>query len=408
MRYTKNTASFWHCVLAVLCLFLAFNSPIRARAQDSPADDRLRQIYIQILTIDDLQARAVLTPTEAETQRDYYLAQTEAIAGTRLTYADLTARFANDSAAPPAGGFFNFVNIIWFIASALIVVALFRLTHLYLLPILRRIPLRVYEKLLYLACIASMLAGLAFEPRIGQFIALPGCLGLIGARAFSIYLNLRHLAKDIPAEKAHVILEAIAQMNALILFVVWTINALAYQSSILGFIAVMALQAALGFSAIVMPLCYFIGFHNKEAIPRTMAASLLLVLIYAGVYIAGLRGTYFDVFAPGVYVMGTLAYFVGVLIVSSRFYADTRRRWLQMQALAIISGVVALFIGSVWQIEAIQGIGGTFFFLYLIERYLEIPGLGKRWAWALLGLGILLYMASLVITQYPQFFIFGG
>jgi hypothetical protein len=391
------------CLLLVFCLF--YGSP--SMAQDMPDETALRQIYFQVVTIHDLQARGILTPDEATAQRDYYLAQTENITGTRLTFEQLATRII-PSDTPPPTGFFNFVNIIWFIASILIVVALSWLARLYLFPILRRIPLRVYEKLIYLACLVSMVGGLAFAPHIGQFIALPGCLGLIGARAFSIYLNLRHVAKDIPREAARALLETIFQINALLLFVVWTINALAYQSSILGFIAVMALQAALGFSAIVTPLCYFIGFRNKEAIPRTMAASLLLLIIYAGVYILGLRGSYFDVFAPGVYVMGTLAYFVGVLIVSSRFYVETRRRWLQMQALAIISGVVALFVGSVWQLEAIQGIGGTFFFLYLIERYLEIPGLGKRWAWALLGLGILLYMASLVITQYPQFFIFAA
>lgn len=405
MMYLRKTI-FWcfHWVV-LLCLFAGTIVPIVA--QEIPADDALRQIYYQILTIDDLQARGILPDDTAAAQREYYLAQTATITGTPLTWDELTAHIAPDS-PPETSGFFNFVNIIWFIASLLIVIALGWLARLYLLPILRRIPLRVYEKLVYAACILSMLAGLAFEPHIGQFIALPGCLGFIGARAFSAFLNLRDFAKNLPEEKVQAALEAVFQINALILFVVWTMNALAYQSSILGFMAVMALQSALGFSAAVMPLCYFMGFRNREAVPRTMAASLLLVVMYAGAYIAGLRGIYFDVFAPGVYVMGTLAYFIGVLIISSRFYVKERQRWLQMQALAIISGVVALFVGSVWQIDAIQGIGGTFFFLYLIERYLEIPGLHKRWAWALLGLGVLLYAASLIITQFPQFFLFAG
>jgi hypothetical protein len=39
----------------------------------------------------------------------------------------------------------------------------------------------------------------------------------------------------------------------------------------------------------------------------------------------------------------------------------------------IIAGVGALFFGSVFHIDELQKIGGTFFILYCIEKLMEIP-----------------------------------
>ncbi len=63
-----------------------------------------------------------------------------------------------------------------------------------------------------------------------------------------------------------------------------------------------------------------------------------------------------------------------------------------------------MFIGSIWNIGPLQGIGGTFFFLYIIDKYFEIPAWKKHWAIATLGFGIMLYVSTLIMRAYPTYF----
>ena len=76
-----------------------------------------------------------------------------------------------------------------------------------------------------------------------------------------------------------------------------------------------------------------------------------------------------------------------------------------MQGLTVISGVIALYVSSVWQISVLKGISGTLFALYAIEKYCELPWTKKTWAWATLGLSIILYACAWLIRSYPELFL---
>jgi len=52
------------------------------------------------------------------------------------------------------------------------------------------------------------------------------------------------------------------------------------------------------------------------------------------------------------------------------------------------------------------GGGGTLFYIYVLEKYYEIPWEGRGWAWSLLGLAGLLYVFVIVATRKPEYFIF--
>jgi hypothetical protein len=78
-----------------------------------------------------------------------------------------------------------------------------------------------------------------------------------------------------------------------------------------------------------------------------------------------------------------------------------------MQALTIASGVLALYIGNTENIPLLRGIGGTFFVLYLLEKYYELPWDKIDWIWSLLGLAGILYATSLVVRLYPHYFFMG-
>lgn len=370
----------------------------------------LMSIRYSITTIDELQKRGVLSETQATTETKRYLEKSQLIVGETLNLEKIIKLTNSYEIVKPGSqtnviqkiaGFVTFTNIILTAAAILLVSAVGWLASLYLIPILMLIPGSGYEIIIYLGCFSAILGGNP-ATEIGEFIALPGCLGLIGAISFTHYLHRDFFNQLLAGRDSYPY-----YIDSLILFIIWAIAAIFYQSSLLGFIAIIALETSLGFSVVITPLCYMIGFTEKDVIPRAMSASLILLSIYITAEIADFQLPYIGIFSTGVLFVGTFVYFVGTLIVSSKWYEYGKfkiSRYLWLQFLTITSGVAALYIGSVWQVLLLQRIGGTFFFLYLIEKYFELPWQQKSWAWATLGLAVILYLSALLAKQYPEYF----
>ncbi|MGK7921365.1 MAG: hypothetical protein AB4080_15290 [Trichodesmium sp.] len=256
-------------------------------------------------------------------------------------------------------GFVTFTNIILTIASVLLVLAVGWLASLYLIPILRLIPGWCYEIIIYFVCFGAIVGG-KFLTGIGEFIVFPGCLGLIGAISFSHSLHGNFFQKLVNDKNTYPY-----YLDSFILFIIWALTTVVYQSSLLGFIAIIDLETCLGFSVVITPLCYMIRFTEKDVIPRAMSASLILLTIYVSSEIANFELPYIGIFSTGVLFVGTFVYFVGTLIVSTKWYDYGKfniNRYLWLQILTIVSSIAALYIGSVWQVLLLQRIGGTFFF----------------------------------------------
>src|SRR5690606_30204777 len=90
------------------------------------------------------------------------------------------------------------------------------------------------------------------------------------------------------------------------------------------------------------------------------------------------------VFGSGMLFVGTFVYHCGLLIVSSKYYLrEIDGHYWSLQAVTVLSGIAALYIGSVYELGMLRGISGTFFCLYVLEKYFEIPWKNVGWAWAL-------------------------
>ena len=237
-----------------------------------------------------------------------------------------------------------------------------------------------------------------------SFLLLPGCLGLYGAITLSKYLHLKKIVSSSSANYQKYLITP--QFDFSILFILWGAIAIFYQSKVIGFITIIALEYLLGFVILVRPLHYMIGFKEKSLIPRTMIVSALLLIFYIIVTINQFPLPYFNIFEGGVLFISTFVYFIGTLIISNRRYRkpfDINFYWL-IQLLVISSGILALLVGSIYDILLLKRIGGTFFFIYVIEKYFDLPWNSKTWAWATFGFSILLYTLALLIKQYPQYF----
>lgn len=388
-----------------LVFLILLGLTLTVTAQDSSFS--LEQIDHALRTINDLEMREVLSAEEALTQETYYLAQAETIIGEPVTHAELSTYLAQNR-ADSWWRFVSFVNIIWIFASVIIVLSTSLLFVRYVVPILKRAPIIVYEILLYLICAGFILGGLTVSDDIAQFVALPGIFGLAFTLTFSFGRRLRDKEKDLPEdirlEYQHV--KKFVILENLILLIVWGITAIAYESQIIGFLTVAVLVALVTATRSIPAVLNSIGFEKDTFSYELLIMSFLLLTTYIVMEIYDVVGIYW-VFEIGVHWLGAYGYFAGLEWMASRWRKkQSPRSYIFWQIFAVLSGVFAIFIGQFFTVEALTEVGGSFLLIYIVTKYFEIPNWKQYWIWASLGLGVLLYALALVINEYPEFFIF--
>ena len=294
-------------------------------------------------------------------------------------------------------GWFTFVHVLWMTGAFAVVLALTILFRHYLTWLIRRVPIRIWEVVLYLVCAGLIAAGLIMPKSYTLAPVMPGCLGFLGCFYFSKYLhNFRPQG-----------------WMAWLFVPVWGAAALLYHNETLGFFTVVAALAGLGFFAGMVPGIVYLGFRNSSVIPRTTTAAGAILAVHVSLHCLGLAPAILEPFRTGMGFLGTFVYLLGLLILSSLHFArrgwSSERRWpryIAMQTLTIASGVAVIYFGSVYRVESLLGIGGTFFYLFLLEKYYELPWRGVGWAWALLGTGGILYGFALFAQAHPEWFFF--
>lgn len=401
--------------LAALVLLTLVQPSYAAVSQDD--HEKLSNIRTILEANDELESPSV--------NGEGLMKEASTIAGEELDRAGLEK--ATETFWAKVSGFITFVNIIWVSAAIIGVIAICWLCGLYLISILKAIPPPVYEVLIYAVCFGAIVGAWWLPAQYKVMLALPGCLGLIGAYNFTYLLHFIGLENWRPIRENYIetprgrkfqspeewnkfwrwVGENYVNLCCWDLFVVWSIVAVVYSSQVIGFIAIMALCAALGFMAGLMPFVIFIGFKDDAAMARTTIVGLLMLIVYLIIEVGGLHVAGYEFFAPGVAFMGTFVYFLGLITVASKYYKG--KDWdnfIPMQFAAIGSGIAALYFGSTYSLSSLLGVGGTFFYIYLLEKYFEIPWKGKGWAWALLILSGILYVFAVVATKNPEYFIF--
>ncbi|HEY4487067.1 MAG TPA: hypothetical protein VJB70_05080 [Candidatus Paceibacterota bacterium] len=271
-----------------------------------------------------------------------------------------------------AVGFITWMNVLRVFA---IVVGVICFAYLmfrwfgWLFEIFKYIPKEVYEVLGYLASVSLIVWAYWLSETNQVWPLLGGCL-LLGAML--VITSIVHKLKEN------------YQRFFGTLFLVWGAVALFYQSDYVGFITVAAFMGMLGFSAFVIPCGYVVGFRDKDTLSSATSAAFFTLIGFVALRIVGKDVPYIHVFEQGALWLGSFVGFLGLLIASSKWYYN-RASYPLMQIITILAGMVAIGIGSVFDIPQLLGIGGTFFVLYLIERPFEIPAQSMV-GYALIGL----------------------
>jgi hypothetical protein len=410
----------------ILLALLALPSSATAQELKQEQVEDLKAYLMGVRAIDRLQRDGLLNQQQADHYRQEHLQLASVAAGQPVPTVEALDELVRKNDTSRFWGFLTFVNIVWVFAAILLAIAIIWLCVIYIGPILKQMPVGFWEVAAYVFVIAGLFSG-AFWPVLDIWFVVPACLLLIGALAFTKFLHFQPRYED----RGHDVQGGTpgkgwvqftySQFVALVCTIAWSAAAIYYQSHLLGFMSVMMLEALLGFSVIVMPGCVGMGFEEEDNIPRATTASFVILVVYVITLLLGgfnphtvvENGITKEVVSPLIYFktgaifMGAFVYYLGLLILASRYYNAKKGNYILLQIITIVSGVLAFYIGATFEINALLGIGGTFFVLYLLEKYTELPWKQIGWAWGLLGLAGLLYAAVWFAGNHPEYFLLG-
>jgi len=320
-------------------------------------------------------------------------------------------------------GFFTFVNVLWLLAIAGMLVSVgptvwhilkpFRkilerfikaFVRKFLVPLLEFLHnWGFFELFSYVICWTFMAEGFRGPPDSGFFLSLTGLGGLVVAFGYSTALHGHKVSKEANPE-------ALAQMMHSWLALCWTPFAIHFQSRFIGFMCVVAVYVVLGFNVVCFGLCYCIGFSKKEALQRCIVMSLLLLLLFGGLRIYGIDPLYLSPFSSAATIFGSVVLFLGLLIYSSRWYHGDYRSsnmvhtYVQRQIYMITSLIAACLVGALYSLEGMFNTGIVFLVLYVVEKYVELH-VDMKWnSWLLVFLiSVGMYPVALWLHQHPDF-----
>jgi hypothetical protein len=421
----------WLMALVAACaLMLLLTQVAGARSLDTSS--QLAQIKHSIITVQDLEQRELMTPSEAGKAIAFYVAQASQLVGHPMTVPQILAvpDFPQQALTPLqeiAGAitFFNVMLVLAIIAVGGAFIYLFKHYMRLLFRILAHVPILVYELTFYGASLGSALIGWWLPVPMHQSLALLACVLFAGALAFSVSYR---------RELAHVFIIAI------ILFLVWTPMAMLFSSPFVGFFAVGALLAALGWNDVVLWVINGLGaqVHSRsyQHIEHATLAGFVVLALFVIMRLLSGFVPVLSVFTPGSVILGGVFGFGGLLALSDRWYSrrstasierregetdeEYTARWEQarrqernvhrqhywgFQVVSIVAGIGALFFGSVLQISELQKIGGTFFVIYLLIKLAEIPTRSRlMFAWLVIGAGTLTVGFCWFALTHPELF----
>jgi hypothetical protein len=283
-----------------------------------------------------------------------------------------------------AAGFVTWTNVL--MVFALIVgtasfVFLFGRAVLRLLTIFKVIPVAVYEAGGYALSLALLAAPTIFDITDSKtWFLVPGALLLAGLLLLTAKL---HKLKENPPR------------YFLTLTIIWGAMAYVHQEPILGFATVAAFMAFMGFSIIITPLAYFIGFEDEKTMSRAGGAGLLIsaLLVFERLFTPGIPQL--DIFRTGMLWLGPFVFALSMLIRANRWMISEKQSWLGMQLMAFGAFFMLMSAGANLQIEAMLNVGTGFMILYILEKPLEIKQRSLT-TFALTGLALSILVGAFV------------
>lgn len=188
-------------------------------------------------------------------------------------------------------------------------------------------------------------------------------------------------------------LPTIASFWAMIYFGIF---AIAYESSIFGFFAAIALSGIFSFTMMYSPGVLFLYF-KENALAAVVFGHILVLLAYTGVWYSGIADPYAQYFNAGIQYYCSIALGVGLLVGASPFYKPEQAGAYFMLFLLVVAGATgAYFFLSMTAMATILFI----FFVLVFVEWIGYVGFKAGWVAGCAVVGAMLYGFSLLMESF--------
>jgi len=120
------------------------------------------------------------------------------------------------------------------------------------------------------------------------------------------------------------------------------------------------------------------------------------------------RNKFFDLFEVSVFLQGTVAHFLALLILSSRHSWDYNRidmTYLLVNVWAVFSGLVGFLLGTAFpELAILKGLAVTYFIVYVQVKLCDIKW-EDYWSFGMLGGSLIVYGACIYVKSNAELFV---
>ena len=318
-------------------------------------------------------------------------------------------------------GFFSFVNLIWMIAILGILISIGPVLLLLIDPFLDMLMLLwnntilpiiiflhkigFFEFLGYFVSIILIADGMKANKEWGFFISLTGAGFMFLLFIYSLEYKFnncyglefsRYKKYSKKTDKQKVI---IGILTGIIFFSL----SLVFNSKLLSFLTTSDFYFLIGFYTGCFGLCYFVGFLNKSDMYRVVSTSFCLMIFYIILRCLNINNQIIELYRSPIQIFGALTYFLGLLIISSLYFDKINLTYIQRQIIFIISLILVIFSGLIFNMPSLTNTTYVFGVLYLMEKTVEIFNKIEGNIYVLiLILSIALWIFSLYLHKHSE------
>jgi len=363
------------------------------------------------------------------------LKNASAIAGRLVTSAELNdlrstlvEMAMNVSVIQKVLGFFSFINILWLMAivgiSISILPAMWALAEplldffnnlaakikeiITLLFIKVVIPSAkwlhsnyILEALVFIASFCLTTQGVRMQPESGMYVTISGLVALNACPVYSYLLHGEGIEEWVQRNK---------DLLACIVLCAHTFPmALHFQSVLLAYLATATFWHCLGFSILIYPFAYCIGWKDEDVMLRCASTSAVLLQLYAAAKIMRILPPSLGCFESPVAVLGSVMLFLCLLIMSNLHYPGNRAHaegsyYIRRNCIFLTCALTAIYVGNVFSMNGLSNTATTFLVLWMLGKYCELHFELKLNIWILILLmsGIM-YKTALWLHANPAF-----
>jgi len=185
--------------------------------------------------------------------------------------------------------------------------------------------------------------------------------------------------------------------------------ALHYQSTLLAYMATMAICHCLGFSVLIFPFCYCIGWRDKDTMICSASTGAVLLTTYTAAKIMRVLPVEAQLFESPISVMGCIMMFLCLLIVCNLHYdyrrgAPISQRYCQANVVFLLTAMVCVYVGNVFVMTGLANTATVFLVMWCLEKYAELHFELKFNVWIfILFISAFMYKAALWLHTNPAF-----